>query len=125
MAYLKKDDTIFFADGNITSFVKKVAFRKYRKRVKDKETGTYKMRWKSMPYAICEVALSDDPDIATGETFLIPGYKLKKKVLHGRMLLIMREEYIAEYAKEYGNVWVRRLIKQENKKNESKNKKQS
>ena len=36
MAYLKKDQTVFFAEGNITSDVEKVAFRKYRGKVKDK-----------------------------------------------------------------------------------------
>ena len=78
MAYLKKDQTVFFAQGNITSIVEKVAFRKYLTKPKlDKKTGEYKRRWKSMPYAICKVLLSDDSLVPVGESFLIAGYRLR------------------------------------------------
>ena len=60
MAYLKPKQTVFFAQGNITSTIEKVAFRKYLGKVKDKETGEYKKKWKSMPYAICKVLMSED-----------------------------------------------------------------
>ena len=113
MAYLKKDQTVFFAEGNITSIVEKVAFRKYRGKVKDKETGQYKMKWKSMPYAICKVLMSEDAKVPMDTKFLIAGYRLRKKFFQGKMILVMDNEYIADYEKEYGNQWVARMIEQE------------
>ena len=113
MAYLKKDQTVFFAEGNITSIVEKVAFRKYRGKVKDKETGQYKMKWKSMPYAICSVMMSEDAKVPMETKFLIAGYRLRKKYFQGKMILVMDNEYIADYEKEYGNQWVARMIEQE------------
>jgi hypothetical protein len=113
MAYLKPQQTVFFAHGNITAIVEKVAFRKYRGKVKDKETGKYKMKWKAMPYAICKVLLSEDSKVQPESNFLIAGYRLRKKFFQGSMILVMDNEYIAEYEKEYGNQWVSRMIKQE------------
>ena len=113
MAYLKKDQTVFFAEGNITSIVEKVAFRKYRGKVKDKETGQYKMKWKSMPYAIFRVMMSEDAKVPMETKFLIAGYRLRKKYFQGKMILVMDNEYIADYEKEYGNQWVSRMIEQE------------
>ena len=113
MAYLKKDQTVFFAEGNITSIVEKVAFRKYRGKVKDKETGQYKMKWKSMRYAICKVLMSEDAKVPMDTKFLIAGYRLRKKYFQGKMILVMDNEYIADYEKEYGNQWVSRMIEQE------------
>ena len=114
MAYLKPKQTVFFAQGNITSIVEKVAFRKYRGKVKDKETGEWKMKWKSMPYAICKVLMSEDLSVPADTNFLIAGYRLRKKFLQGNMVLVMDNEYIADYEKEYGNQWVARMIEQEN-----------
>ena len=113
MAYLKPKQTVFFAHGNITSIIEKVAFRKYRGKVKDKETGEYKMKWKSMPYAICKVLMSEDSKVPADTNFLIAGYRLQKKFLQGSMVLVMDNEYIADYEKEYGNEWVSRMIEQE------------
>ena len=113
MAYLKPQQTVFFAHGNITSIIEKVAFRKYRGKVKDKETGQYKMKWKSMPYAICKVLMSEDSTVPIDTKFLIAGYRLKKKFLQGSMVLVMDNEYIADYEREYGNEWVSRMIEQE------------
>ena len=113
MAYLKKDQTVFFAQGNVTSVVEKVAFRKYRGKVKDKTTGEYKMKWKSMPYAICRVMMSEDTKVPMDTKFLIAGYRLRKKFLQGSMILVMDNEYIADYEKQYGNQWVARMIEQE------------
>jgi len=113
MAYLKPQQTVFFAEGNITSIVEKVAFRKYRGKVKDKETGQYKMKWKSMPYAICKVLMSEDAKVPMDTKFLIAGYRLQKKFLHGNMVLVMDNEYVADYEREYGNQWVSRMIEQE------------
>ena len=113
MAYLKQQQTVFFAHGNITSIIEKVAFRKYRGKVKDKETGQYKMKWKSMPYAICKVLMSEDSTVPIDTKFLIAGYRLKKKFLQGSMVLVMDNEYVADYEKEYGNEWVSRMIVQE------------
>ena len=114
MAYLKPKQTVFFAQGNITSIVEKVAFRKYRGKVKDKETGEWKMKWKSMPYAICKVLMSEDSSVPADTNFLIAGYRLRKKFLQGNMVLVMDNEYVADYEKEYGNQWVARMIEQEN-----------
>ena len=48
MAYLKPKQTVFFAQGNITSVIEKVAFRKYLTKPKlDKKTGERKRKWKS------------------------------------------------------------------------------
>jgi len=113
MAYLKPQQTVFFAEGNITSIVEKVAFRKYRGKVKDKETGEYKMKWKSMPYAICKVLMSEDAKVPMDTKFLIAGYRLRKKFFQGSMILVMDNEYIADYEKQYGNQWVARMIEQE------------
>ena len=113
MAYLKPQQTVFFAHGNITSIIEKVAFRKYRGKVKDKETGQYKMKWKSMPYAICKVLMSEDQRVPVETNFLIAGYRLKKKFFQGSMVLVMDNEYVADYEKEYGNQWVSRMIEQE------------
>lgn len=115
MAYLKPQQTVFFAQGNITSIIEKVAFRKYLTKPKlDKETGEKKRKWKSMPYAICKVLMSDDNKVPTETKFLIAGYRLQKKFLQGNMVLVMDNEYIADYEREYGNEWVSKMIEQEN-----------
>lgn len=120
MAYLKPNQTVFFAQGNITSIVEKVAFRKYlSKPILNKETGERKRKWKSMPYAICKVLLSEDQAVPVGEQFLIAGYRLRKKFLQGKMILVMDNEYIADYENEWGNRWVSKMIQQE-KENEQK-----
>jgi len=114
MAYLKPKQTVFFAQGNITSIIEKVAFRKYLGNYTDKETGERKKKWKSMPYAICKVLMSEDSRVPTDTNFLIAGYRLKKKFLQGNMVLVMDNEYIADYEKHYGNEWVSKMIEQEN-----------
>ena len=114
MAFLKPKQTVFFAQGNITSIIEKVAFRRYLGKSKDKETGEYKKKWKSMPYAICKVLMSEDSRVPTETKFLIAGYRLQKKFLQGNMVLVMDNEYVADYEKEYGNEWVSKMIEQEN-----------
>jgi len=115
MAYLKPKQTVFFAQGNITSIVEKVAFRKYLTKPKlDKKTGKRKRKWKSMPYAICKVLMSQDSKVLPDSSFLIAGYRLQEKFLQGNMVLVMDNEYIADYEKEYGNEWVSKMIEQEN-----------
>ena len=115
MAYLKPKQTVFFAQGNITSIVEKVAFRKYLTKPKlDKKTGERKRKWKSMPYAICKVLMSDDSKVSPDSNFLIAGYRLQEKFLQGNMVLVMDNEYVADYEREYGNEWVSKMIEQEN-----------
>jgi len=115
MAYLKPQQTVFFAQGNITAIVEKVAFRKYLSKPRlDKKTGKKKRRWKSMPYAICKVLLSDDTKVLPESNFLIAGYRLKEKFLQGNMVLVMDNEYVADYEREYGNQWVSEMIRKEN-----------
>ena len=115
MAFLNPKQTVFFAQGNITSIIEKVAFRKYlTKPILDKKTGERKRKWKSMPYAICKVLMSEDSRVPIETKFLIAGYRLQKKFLQGNMVLVMDNEYIADYEKEYGNEWVSKMIEQEN-----------
>lgn len=115
MAYLKPKKTVYFAQGNITSIIEKVAFRKYLTKPKlDKETGEKKRKWKPMPYAVCKVLMSDDNKVPIETKFLIAGYRLQKKFLQGNMVLVMDNEYIANYEREYGNEWVSKMIEQEN-----------
>lgn len=114
MAYLKTEQTVFFAQGNITSIIEKVAFRKYLTKPRlDKKTGERKRKWKAMPYAICKVLLSEDTTVPPDTQFLIAGYRLKKKFFQGKMILVMDNEYVAEYENEYGNRWVSKMIQQE------------
>jgi hypothetical protein len=91
MAYIKKDMHVFFANEGyaITAVIDKVAFRKY---------------------ACCKVIISLDPEVKTGEEFLIPGYKLRSVVIKNEQMLTFDRDYVAEYAKELGNEWVRRII---------------
>ena len=58
--------------------------------------------------------MSDDSRVPIDSNFLIAGYRLKKKFLQGNMVLVVDNEYIADYEKEYGNEWVSKMIEQEN-----------
>ena len=55
MAYIRKQDTVYFLNDGRPVFylVEKVDFRRYRSKKIDPKTGIGKM--KSMPYAICKV----------------------------------------------------------------------
>ena len=115
MAYLKPKKTVYFAQGNITSIIEKVAYRTYyTKPMLDKETGERKRKRKKMPYAICKVLMSDDVKVPIETKFLIAGYRLKNKFLSGDMVLVLDNEYIADYENEYGNEWVSKMIEFEN-----------
>ena len=118
MAYLKPNHTVYILNNGkpIHSTVKSVAFRKYWGNVKCKETGKKKKKRKSMPFAICEVQMSSDPNIPVGSEFLIQGYKLRNVIMQGERILVLHDKYIAEFAEEYGNEWVKKLILQENEK---------
>ena len=115
MAYLRKQDTIYFLnDGQpVFSLVEKVAFRRYLTKRVDPKTGRKKM--KSMPYAICKVYSSEDTTIPTGSEFLIPGYKLRNITMKGEKILIIDKTYVAEFKEQYGNDWVSKLINEERK----------
>ena len=114
MAYLKPNQTVFIANNGqpIYSNIEKVAFRKYWGKKKDK-TGKYVKARRSMPYAICKVQLSSDPNIAVGAEFTIAGYQLRNVVIKGEKILTFDTKYVADFAEEYGNGWVRRLINEE------------
>tara|TARA_B100000519_G_C14169848_1_gene403319 strand:- start:465 stop:848 length:384 start_codon:yes stop_codon:yes gene_type:complete len=115
MAYLKKDQTVFIANNGkpIYANIDKVAFRRYLGKVKDKKTGKMKRKMKSMPYAICKVQLSSDTDIPDGAEFTIAGYMLRHVVMKGEKILTFDTQYVAQFADEYGNEWVRRMITEE------------
>ena len=117
MAYLKPKTTIFIANNGkpIHSIVEKVAFRKYWGKKKNKETGEYYKARKSMPYAICKVLLSSDPTIPPGVQFTIAGYQLRNVVMKGERILAFKDQYVADFADEYGNEWVNKLIMEESK----------
>lgn len=116
MAYIKPKMNVFFANGGkaITAVIDKIAFRKYwAKPYKDKNTGENKRRQKSMPFACCRVILSFDPSVQVGEEFLIAGYQLENVVIKNEKMLTFKNDFVAEYAKDYGNEWVRRIINAE------------
>ena len=115
MAYLKKDQTVFIAnDGKpIYANIDKVAFRKYWGKKKDKATGKMVRCRKSMPYAICKVQLSSDTSIPDGAEFTIAGYMLRHVVMKGEKILTFDTTYVTEFADQYGNDWVRKMITEE------------
>ena len=61
---------------------------------------------RAMPYAICKVYSSEDTTIPTGSEFLIPGYKLRNEVKDGESLLVLRDQYAAEF----NGAWVEKML---------------
>ena len=115
MAMIKPDMQVFFANNGkpITATISKVKFRRYYAKVKDKKTGQKKSKAKSMPLAVCKVILSLDPSVSIGEEFVIAGYKLQNVVIKNERMLTFKNDFVADYAKDYGNEWVRRLINED------------
>jgi hypothetical protein len=113
MAMIKPDMQVFFANNGkpITATISKVKFRRYLSKFKDKATGRRKP--KSMPLAVCKVILSLDPSVQVGEEFVIAGYKLQNVVIKNERMLTFKNDFVADYAKDYGNEWVRRLINED------------
>lgn len=112
MAYIKPNMNVFFANNGkpITAVVEKLSFRRYFTTIKDKQTGQSKRKAKSMPFACCKVILSSDPSVLVGEQFLIAGYKLQNVVMKNERMLTFKSDYVAEYAKDEDNHWVRTII---------------
>ena len=105
MAYLKKDDLVIIpaaGGANIQARVVDMQFRRFRRSWKDKATGETKSRWKSVPYAVCEGFLG----APAGTEFLIPGYKLRNEVKDGEKLLVLRNQYAAEF----DGHWVNKML---------------
>jgi hypothetical protein len=48
-----------------------------------------------------------------GEEFVIAGYKLQNVVIKNERMLTFKNDFVADYAKDYGNEWVRRLINED------------
>lgn len=113
MAMIKPNMQVFFANNGkpITATVEEVKFRRYLSKFKDKKTGRRKA--KSMPLAVCKVILSLDPSVGVGEQFVIAGYKLQNVVIKNKRMLTFKSDFVADYAKDYGNEWVRRLINED------------
>jgi hypothetical protein len=113
MAMIKANMQVFFANNGkpITATISKVKFRRYLSKFKDKNTG--KRKTKSMPLAVCKVILSTDPSVTIGEEFVIAGYKLQNVVIRNERMLTFKSDFVADYAKDYGNEWVRRLINED------------
>lgn len=104
MAYLRKQDTVMITtpQGVISALVVDMQFRRFRRSWKDKKTGETRFKMKSVPYAICQV-FSGAP---AGTEFLIPGYKLRNITKAGEKLLVLRDQYTAEFNGE----WVEKML---------------
>jgi len=104
MAYLHKNDIVMIRTGGtmIQARVVDMQFRRFRRSWKDKKTGENRFKWKSVPYAICEVFLG----APAGTEFLIPGYKLRNEVKDGENLLVLRDQYAAEF----NGAWVEKML---------------
>ena len=104
MAYLHKNDIVMIRTGGtmIQARVVDMQFRRFRRSWKDKKTGENRFKWKSVPYAICEVFLG----APAGTEFLIPGYKLRNEVKDGESLLVLRDQYAAEF----NGAWVEKML---------------
>ena len=110
MAMIKPNMQVFFANNGkaITATITEVKFRRYLSKYKDKKTG--KRKPKSMPLAVCKVILSYDSSVSVGEQFVIAGYKLQNVVIKNQRMLTFKSDFVADYAKDFGNEWVKRLI---------------
>ena len=115
MAYLKPNMTVFMANNGqpIYSTIDKVAFRKYWGKKRDKKTGQMVKARRAMPFAICTVKMSSDTKIPTGAQFTIAGYQLCNVGMKGEKILTFDQKYVGEFADEYGNEWVKRMILEE------------
>ena len=105
MAYLHKDDIVFISNGGskpIQARVVDMRFRRFRRTWKDRKSGENKTRWKSVPYAVCEVFVG----APVGTEFIIAGYKLKNETKDGEKLLVLRDKYAAEF----DGSWVRQML---------------
>ena len=114
MAYLKKDDLVIIpaaSGANIQARVVDMQFRRFRRSWKDKTTGETKSRWKSVPYAVCECFLG----APIGTEFVIPGYKLKNETKDGEKLLVLRDQYAAEFSGH----WIEKMIEDSRAKREA------
>ena len=114
MAYLTKDDIVMIRKpdgGMLQARVIDMRFRRFRRSWKDKKTGENKSRWKSVPYAICSVFIG----APAGTEFLIPGYKLRNEVKDGEKLLVLRDQYAAEF----DGAWVEKILDESKEKRAS------
>ena len=110
MAYLSKDDIVIIrtSDTTIQARVIDMQFRRFKRSWKDKKTGETKSRWKSVPYAICECFVG----APAGTEFLITGYKLQFETKDGEKLLVLRDQYAAEF----NGAWVQKMLAQSKEK---------
>ena len=110
MAYLRKNALVIIRNSETTiqARVVDMQFRRFRRRWKDKASGETKWKWKSVPYAICECFLG----APVGTEFLIPGYKLKNETKDGENLLVLRDQYAAEFNGE----WVKKMLTESSEK---------
>jgi hypothetical protein len=104
MAYLHKNDIVMIKteNGLIQARVTDMQFRRFRRSWKDKKSGETKWKWKSVPYAVCEVFLG----APVGTEFIIAGYKLQNETKDGEKLLVLRNQYAAEF----GGAWVQKML---------------
>lgn len=114
MAYIKPKMNVFFANNGkpVISTIEKVSFRKYWGKGKNKE-GKMVRKQRSMPFACCKVLHSSDPSVGVGDEFLIAGYQLRNVTIKNERMLTFKSDYVAEYAKQHGNDWVRSIINED------------
>ena len=113
MAYLHPNDLVIIKTqlSTLQARVIDVRFRRFRRSWKDKKTGESRSRWKSVPYAVCSVFLG----APVGTEFIIPGYKLRNEVKDGEKLLVLRDQYAAEFS----GPWVQALLTESRAKREA------
>ena len=101
MAYLHPNDLVIIKTqlSTLQARVVDVRFRRFRR------------SWKSVPYAVCSVFLG----APVGTEFIIPGYKLRNEVKDGEKLLVLHDQYAAEFS----GPWVQALLTESRAKREA------
>lgn len=104
MAYLNKNDLVLIKqdETSIQARVVDIRWRRFRKNAREIARNPSGKRWKSVPYAVCEVFLG----APAGTEFIIAGYKLNNVDKNGDKMLVLHDKYIAEF----DGGWVKKLL---------------
>mgnify|MGYP003121189497 FL=1 len=112
MAYLNKNDLVLIkhkhSETSIQARVVDIRWRRFRKNARDIARNPSGKKWKSVPYAVCEVFLG----APAGTEFIIAGYKLNNIDKNGDKMLVLHDKYIAEFDGE----WAKKLIAESHEK---------
>tara|TARA_R100000315_G_C5176700_1_gene102220 strand:- start:186 stop:524 length:339 start_codon:yes stop_codon:yes gene_type:complete len=106
MAFLKEGLFVILGSGEnqIQGRVVGLNWRRFRR----KNPKPNQKLYKNVPYGVVECFLG----APQGTQFVIPGYKLKKIKKDSEVLLILRDEYVAEF----DGPWVEKMIAESNEK---------